>query len=95
MPFEDACGQSLDGLAVTDVAHLGLATGLLGQRAQPVCAAGDEHAVPPTGGEQARGRLPDSGRCAGDHRNPLHGGNVTQMSGAQSVSPQATFLALR
>ena len=95
VPFEDARGKRLDGRAVADVAQLGLAAGLLGQRAQPVCAAGDEHAVPAPGGEQACGRLADPGRCTCDHRDPLHGANVTQMSGAQSVSPQATLRALR
>ena len=47
VPLEDARGERLDGRAVTDVARLGLATCLLGQRAQPVFAARDEDAVPP------------------------------------------------
>ena len=81
-------------VAVADVARLGLAAGLLGQRAQPVCAAGDEDAVPAPGGEQACGRLADPGRGTSDHGDALHGPNVTQMSG-QNVSPQATLRALR
>ena len=36
VPLEDARGERLDGRAVADVARLGLAAGLLGQR----CAAG-------------------------------------------------------
>ena len=88
VPLEDACGERLDGRPVTDVARLGLAAGLLGQRAQPVFAAGDEDAVPPAGGEQARGRLADPGRCTCDDGDPLHGANVTQMSsGSERVAP--------
>ena len=95
MPFEDARGERLDGSAVADVARLGLAAGLLGQRSQPVFAAGDEDAVPAPGGEQACGRLADPGRGTRDHGDALHGANVTQMPCGQSVSPQPTLRALR
>ena len=64
VPLEDARGERLDGRAVADVAQLGLAAGLLGQRAQPVLAARDEDAVPAPGREQ-RARSPR--RCRTTH----------------------------
>ena len=93
--LEDACRERLDGRAVADVARLRLAAGLLGQRLQPVFAAGDEDAVPAARREQARGRLADPGGRTCDDRDALHGANVTQMPSAQSVSPQPTLRALR
>ena len=95
MALEDACGERLDGGPVADVARLGLAAGLLGERAEPVFAAGDEDAVPAAAGEQARGRLADPGGRTSDDGDPLHGGNVTQRCVAQSVSPQPSLRALR
>ncbi len=84
--FEDARGKRLDGSPVADVARLGLAACLLGQRAQPVGAAGDEDAVPAPGGEQACGRLADPRRGTRDHGDALHGPNVTH-SASERVAP--------
>ena len=96
MTLEDACRERLDGGAVTDVARLHLAAGLLGERPEPVLAAGDEDATPAARREQARGRLADPGGCTSDDGDALHGPNVTQRCRpAQSVSPQPSLRAFR
>ena len=95
MPLEDARSEGLDGRTVSDVARLGFATYRLGQRSQPIFAAGDEDAMPSPGGEQPCRRLADPGGRTCDDRDPLHGANVTQMRWAQSVSPQPTLRAVR
>ena len=65
--LEDARGGSLDGRAVGDVADLGLAPDLVGERAQPILAARDEHAAPSLFREEAGGRLADPGRRPRHH----------------------------
>ena len=95
MTLEDARSERLDGGAVADVARLGFATYRLGQRSQPVFAAGDEDAVPSPGGDEPCRRLADPRGRTCDDRDPLHGANVTQMHWAQSVSPQPTLRAVR
>ena len=59
MALEDALRHRLDGPAVADVADLHLAADLVGERAQAVLAAGDEHAPPVLRREEPRRRLPD------------------------------------
>ena len=54
MPLEHARGERLDGGAVADVAELDLAADLVGERAEPVLAPGDEHAVPAAAAASAR-----------------------------------------
>jgi len=71
MAHEDPRGECLDGVTVGDVAQLDLAVDLLGERAQPVLTAGDEHAAPPALREAPRDRLADACRGAGYDRDLL------------------------
>jgi len=66
MPLQHGGGAAVDGAAVGDVAELVLGAELLGERAQPLLAAGDQDAVPASCGEGAGDRLADPGRGAGD-----------------------------
>ena len=67
MPLGHACGQGVDSGAVADVADLRLRADLLGELAQSLLAARDEHAAPACAGEVARERGSDPARAAGDH----------------------------
>ena len=77
MPLEDPRGHLLDRRTLGDVAELELAAKLLGQRAQPVLTAGDEHALPALLRQQPRGRLADTrGRARHDGDSPTGGSGV-------------------
>jgi hypothetical protein len=66
MPLAHRRRRSLDRFAVGDVADLGLAVELLGERAEPVLAARDEDASVAAGGESTGDRGADPARGAGD-----------------------------
>ena len=72
MPLEDSGRDALDRLPVGDVADLVLAADLLGERPQPILAAGEQHAVPAAAREQACDLRADAGRRAGDDCYPRH-----------------------
>ena len=68
MPLEHARRDSLDRLAVGDVADLVLAVELFRELAQPVFAAGEQHAAPAVACESSCERRADAARRAGDDR---------------------------
>jgi hypothetical protein len=68
MPLEHARRDALDRLAVRDVADLVLAVEFLRQPAQPVLAAGKQHAAPSVLCESSSERRADPARRAGDDR---------------------------
>ena len=70
MPLEHARGDGLDGGAVGDVARLGLAAELLGERLEAVGASREQDAEVAAGREQARDLGADARRGARDDRDP-------------------------
>ena len=68
VPLDDRGGRPLDRIAVADVAELPLGAELLGERAQPLLAARDQHALPTAAPQGSRNRRPDPTRAAGDDR---------------------------
>jgi hypothetical protein len=66
VPFANRRGRPLDGLAVGDVAELVLAAELLGERPQPVLAAGEEDAEVAARRKGAGDRGADPARGASD-----------------------------
>jgi hypothetical protein len=65
-------GDTLHLVAPPDVADLELGAELLGQRAQPILAACEQHDVPPTVCERAGDRFPDPTRGARDDGDSLY-----------------------
>ena len=72
MSLEDAGGDGLDGAAVGDVARLGLAAELLGERLEPVGPAGEQDAEVAPRCEQAGDLDADPRRGPRDDRDPAH-----------------------
>jgi hypothetical protein len=66
VPLPHRRGQALDRLPVGDVAGLGLAVELFGERSKPVLAARDEDAAVAARGEGAGDRRADPARGARD-----------------------------
>ena len=79
MPREHPGCGGLHRLAVADVASLGLAAELLGERAQALFSPGQQHAVPAALAQQARGRLADAGGGPRHDRYPLNVATVPRL----------------
>ena len=78
MALEDPRGHRVDRVSVGDVAQLDLAAELLGERAEPVLPARDEHALPALLREESRRRLADPGRRARDDGDPPAGSRLVR-----------------
>ena len=72
MPLEDSRRGAVDGLTVGDVAELVLAADLLRERAQPVLAPREQHAVPAAPREEPGDLRADAGRRSRYDRYPRH-----------------------
>jgi hypothetical protein len=79
MVLEDAGREALDRGTVADVADLDLTADLAGERAEPILAPGDEHAVPAALRQRSGSGRADPGGRTCDDGNLLHGRKVTQM----------------
>ena len=72
VPLEHTRGNGVDGGAIGDVAGLGLATELLGERLEPIGAAGEQDAKVAPRCEQAGNLGADARGGARDDRDPAH-----------------------
>ena len=88
MPLAHARGRGVHGLAVGDVARLGLAADLAGELPQLFLAPREQDAMPAVGGEPPCDRGSDAARGAGDYRNGYEQTRTVRL--AEKVRPPAS-----
>src|SRR5918999_2772021 len=89
MAFRHRSSDTLHLVALPDVAHLELRAELVGQRAQSILAAREQHHVPATRCERAGDRLPDSARGARNDGDAFYRQTLTPRV-PESVRPDAS-----
>jgi hypothetical protein len=92
VPLEHTRGNGVDSGAIGDVAGLGLASELLGERLETIGTAGEQDAEVAARCEQACDLHADARRGAGDNRDPAHEKRLSLGGPGETVAGRSAAL---